>query len=63
MKVILILIICELIYLVFTNEASFCESERKDFLRVNEIRDTLLLDKLELFFQHTHWIINTVIYR
>ena len=62
MKVILFLIICEFFYLVITNEASFCETERKVFLRVNERRDSLLLAKLELFFQHTRWIIKTVIH-
>ena len=59
----MILMISELLYSVFTNEALFCESERKTFLRVSEIRDSLILAKLELFFQHTHWIIITVIHR
>ena len=63
MKVILILIISELLYSVFTNETSFCKSERKAFLRVSEIRDSLLSAKLDLFFQHAHWINNTLIHK
>ena len=63
MNVIFILIICVLPNLIYANESSFCESQRKDFLRVSEIRESLLFEKLELFFQQTHWIINDLIHR
>ena len=44
MKFLLILMICELVYIIVAHEASICDSGRKHSLRVNEKRESVLLD-------------------
>ena len=46
MKFLLILMICELVYIIVAHEASICDSGRKHSLRVNEKRESVLLDNL-----------------